>query len=281
MTQHSGTASVLSIMHELQQLREKVYIYSEKNRELAKALTAVKQELSKTRVAHSTAFSNKVIQWMESSCKPIAMNHQAVQCCIETSDEDSRPLSKNKASELRKQHSSIQSGEVNGVQCSELQRFPRLALAKSRKATVRANEMVEDVEHHKGGKDTIPIDFKSDELKGCPVTLTSQSSGPPFNQVQTSEQTSLKRRLRQRDSSISYIEPKLNTKLRRGDYYGLGKRTGRAESVLNLRHFYALPTFEQQCSPFRSRRRLINRISYEEPKLNRKLRQGDKFTFVS
>ncbi|KAG6975721.1 hypothetical protein JG688_00002080 [Phytophthora aleatoria] len=88
---------------------------------------------------------------------------------------------------------------------------------------------------------------------------------------------------------MSYVEPKLNMKLRRGDYYGLGKRRGepipRPPTVSTTprmisgtrctKSSFVPARFGQQCSPFRSRRstRPIKRISYEEPKLNTKLRQ--------
>ncbi|KUF90531.1 Calcium/calmodulin-dependent protein kinase type 1 [Phytophthora nicotianae] len=200
MTQPSGGTRALSIMQELRQLRGKVCMFSEKNRELAKALTTTKQELTKDRAAKSTVFSDKV-------------QDKATQCNFEDLDKGARAILEN-------------------------------------------------------------THFEPD---------------PPLSPVRNCRSTysaGVKWRLRQRDTDMSYVEPKLNTKLRRGDYYGLGNRTGqtiprpstpRMISGTRCTKSACVPRrFGHQRSPFRSRRstRPIKRISYKEPKLNTKLRQN-------
>ncbi|GAB9465426.1 unnamed protein product [Globisporangium polare] len=108
----------------------------------------------------------------------------------------------------------------------------------------------------------------------------------PLRNERRSPQLDLRRRLRHRDQSVSYVEPKLNVKVRQGDYYGLLKRastsnktnqrsplrshvksTGRAEFIITI--------FGQQRSPFQRRAsRHARQISYVEPKLSTKLRQA-------
>ncbi|DAZ96083.1 TPA: hypothetical protein N0F65_005861 [Lagenidium giganteum] len=88
----------------------------------------------------------------------------------------------------------------------------------------------------------------------------------------------MRRKLRQRDQEMTYIEPKINTKIRQGDYHGLVRR-----SQLNVQHLRlgarkntshrrcALP---QLATPFEKRTlRRTRPKSYIEPKLNTKLRQ--------
>lgn len=119
------------------------------------------------------------------------------------------------------------------------------------------------------------------------------------------------RQLRQRNHVISYVEPKLNVKIRQvrtrvyiwkrggirfkcvgrfshqGDYYGLMKRACAAQRP--KQRFCAMPSIQQSrvseyviavrsphnSTPQQSQRitRRLKRISYVEPKLNAKLRQ--------
>uniref|UniRef100_M4BQ42 Uncharacterized protein n=1 Tax=Hyaloperonospora arabidopsidis (strain Emoy2) TaxID=559515 RepID=M4BQ42_HYAAE len=58
MTQHS-VARAYSIIQEVQELRDKARKLSERNAELAKALTLTRQELTKARTAQNAVFSGK------------------------------------------------------------------------------------------------------------------------------------------------------------------------------------------------------------------------------
>ncbi|GLD99198.1 hypothetical protein PINS_up007916 [Pythium insidiosum] len=76
------------------------------------------------------------------------------------------------------------------------------------------------------------------------------------------------RRLRARDPELSFVEPKLNTKIRRGDYYGLLKRSSLKHSE---RPIASDSSGDEGYRRFT--RRPVKRISYVLPKLNTKLRQ--------
>uniref|UniRef100_M4BQ41 Shugoshin C-terminal domain-containing protein n=1 Tax=Hyaloperonospora arabidopsidis (strain Emoy2) TaxID=559515 RepID=M4BQ41_HYAAE len=125
-----------------------------------------------------------------------------------------------------------------------------------------------------------------------------QTFSSPVTSCSSSRRTkvALTKRLRQRGTTVSYVEPKLNTKLRRGDYYGLGKQIMQSNKHrCRSKHCAGADTrctgaasrpnsFNQQFSPFHRRRamRSVTRgVSYAEPKLNTKLRRGDKFTFTT
>ncbi|KAF4030506.1 Shugoshin C terminus [Phytophthora infestans] len=290
MTQDNSGARALSIMQELRQLREKVGVYSDKNRELAKALTVTKQELTKARVAKSTVFSDKVVEWMEARHKP-AVHDKATQCNFEDLDhasigkmqlEPDPPLSPFRSCRsIPMPHS-----EPRTLFATTSRRDP---MAFERPTTIAENESSGESD------DAGALICKKTGPEGVPGTSSFQSTVVSFNTAssnRTGSQAGVKRRLRQRDANMSYVEPNLNTKLRRGDYYGLGKRasqtitrpsTPRINSGTRCNKSPFVPgRFGQQRSPFRSRRsrRRIKRISYTEPKLNIKLRQGDKFTFT-
>ncbi|CAH0481891.1 unnamed protein product [Peronospora belbahrii] len=270
MTQHS-IARVYGIMQELQQMREKTCKLSAKNSELAKALTTTKQELTKAREAQSAVFTNKVLEWMEARHRPVEVQHQAIQCSFEEYD---------------RIHLHTYASKMN----AQLERDPPLPPCHSsgqmQNLCVRSSSAVKSMMlQTEDGKNVAGSETK-DNGKQLRRTLSSS----PGDLMQTNTQAGVVKRLRQRDASVSYVEPKLNTKLRRGDYYGLGKRTNQTKHtrriakrrvVSGLRRTNA--GFGQQFSPFRSRTtgRSVQRISYAEPKLNTKLRQGDKFTFTT
>ncbi|CAH0517315.1 unnamed protein product [Peronospora belbahrii] len=288
MTQHS-IARVYGIMQELQQMREKTCKLSAKNSELAKALTTTKQELTKAREAQSAVFTNKVLEWMEARHRPVEVQHQAIQCSFEEYD---------------RIHLHTYASKMN----AQLERDPPLPPCHSsgqmQNLCVRSSSavksmmlQVDSIEFEKNqATDTVDC-FTEDgknvagsETKDNGKQLRRTLSSSPGDLMQTNTQAGVVKRLRQRDASVSYVEPKLNTKLRRGDYYGLGKRTNQTKHtrriakrrvVSGLRRTNA--GFGQQFSPFRSRTtgRSVQRISYAEPKLNTKLRQGDKFTFTT
>ncbi|RLN51502.1 hypothetical protein BBJ29_002252 [Phytophthora kernoviae] len=82
MANGRSVAHVYSIMEELQQLRGKVSTLSEKNRQLAKALNTAKQEVVKAKVTQNAVFSDKVVEWMETRFKPGGVRDQSTQCTI-------------------------------------------------------------------------------------------------------------------------------------------------------------------------------------------------------
>ncbi|CAI5702446.1 unnamed protein product [Peronospora effusa] len=305
MTQHN-IARVYSVMQELQQLRDKNSKLSEKNVELAKALTATKQELTKARAAQKAVFSDKVLEWMEARHKPVEVQHQAIQCSFEELDrthihtcasedmeqlEPDSPLSPCHDSDRMQTLSSRSSSAIKPTMF-EIDLNENKAtdpFTKDNAYAVGSEAKDDDIITNRvaDSKNSIAQDvdigWLDDQAMQRQRTLRS-----PVDLEQTSLQTGVMKRLRQRDASVSYVEPKLNVKLRRGDYYGLGKRTSQpntmcrkakhratmSESRRSNAAFVSSP-FGQQFSPFRRRRpgRSVQRISYAEPKLNTKLRQ--------
>ncbi|CAI5743227.1 unnamed protein product [Peronospora destructor] len=255
MTQHS-VARVYSVMQELQQLRDKNRKLSEKNVELAKALTATKQELTKARVAQKAVFSDKVLEWMEARHKPvegktyIRSSSAAKPVIFEI---DPMGFEQDKATDSFTKDNAY----AVGSKAKDDGYIPN-RVADSR------NSIAQDVD----------VAWLGHEAMQRQRTMFS-----PVDSKQTSLQ-----RLRQRDASVSYVEPKLNVKLRRGDYYGLGKRISQPKNTCRMAKHregskprrsnaaFSSSPFGQQFSPFR-RRRPVQRISYAEPKLNTKLRQ--------
>ncbi|ETP49376.1 hypothetical protein F442_05068 [Phytophthora nicotianae P10297] len=281
MTQPSGGTRALSIMQELRQLRGKVCMFSEKNRELAKALTTTKQELTKARAAKSTVFSDKVVEWMEARYKLAEVQDKATQCNFEDLDKGARAILENTHFEPDPPLSPVRN-------CRSTYSEPRVLLAATYpRASVALEQpmIIEENETSAESKDAMATISKTSRRNSVTTANVVSTNHVTTSSKRTGSQAGVKRRLRQRDTDMSYVEPKLNTKLRRGDYYGLGNRTGqtiprpstpRMISGTRCTKSACVPRrFGHQRSPFRSRRstRPIKRISYKEPKLNTKLRQ--------
>ncbi|KAG1709019.1 hypothetical protein DVH05_022650 [Phytophthora capsici] len=292
MAQLSGSARVLSVMQELRQLRDKVCILSEKNRSLAKALTGAKQELTKARAAQTAMFSDK--EWMETRRRPAeggltwsfnvaqfntalfnAVSRAHAELSLIPSLNRSRHIPHFGAKELY--------NHVN--RCDQTPRMPTSPVLYTRAPPIFActkviDRAVEENASTLASDTTKVVPANSSRKKHQHVNSSSERAG---------YQAGMKRRLRQRDTIMSYAEPKLNTKLRRGDYYGLGRqpihRPPKPRAISGPRGAKSaiVPARFGQRSPFRGRptTRASKRISYVEPKLNTKLRQGDKFTFTT
>ncbi|KAL3667160.1 hypothetical protein V7S43_008097 [Phytophthora oleae] len=285
MAQPSGTARVLSVMQELRQLRDKVCTLSEKNRALAKALTGAKQELTKARAAQSAVFSNKVTEWMESRRKPTEVQHRSIQCNLEELDEDTcasvGTTRLEPEPELEPSYSPFW-GERAIRPSQSTPRVPTSAVFYKRAPAIFARTKVIG----RAIEESASTEENDEDVTKTVATTDSTGNSRQYTRVNSSSeragsQAGVKRRLRQRDTSMSYVEPKLNTKLRRGDYYGLGKRPihrppkPRVISGPRGAKSAIVPARFGQCSPFRGKptTRTAKRVSYVEPKLNTKLRQ--------
>ncbi|KAG6602906.1 calcium calmodulin dependent protein kinase 4 [Phytophthora cinnamomi] len=309
MEQGTSTARAFSVMQELQQLRDKVGSLSEKNRHLAKALTATKQELTKARAAQTAVFSNKVVEWMEARCKPVEVRHQATQCGFEELYRGTREFVEDMHLEPEPPLSPRRIDRA--VQKSSRMPSPLKTYANTvKQRTTIGRDVTQEREDSEDDDSSIgeTVNHSADHESKPNSTATAAQDArsaqvaqyhaklSPYVDARSNSQSGAPRRLRRRDASVSYVEPKLNTKLRRGDSYGLDKRTGQPGKSYHHRPpthrviseprratsaFVPAP-FGQQPSPFRRRTsRPIQRVSYAEPKLNTKLRQGDKFTFTT
>ncbi|KAH7484848.1 hypothetical protein PRIC1_004166 [Phytophthora ramorum] len=272
MVQGDSIARVYSVMQESQQLREKNCALSEKNRQLAKALTKAKQELTKARVAQNTAFSDKVAEWMHARCKPVGVQHQATQCSFAEFEQGTCVSMENLPPEPDPPLSPQQNDGATQTCCPD-SRVP--------------SPICEDVtvEYEAAIEDNSTPSTTTNLIGQAGIHVGSESPQNSRSDPDSGRSSSQARRLRHRDAGISYVEPKLNTKLRQGDYYGLGKRTGQ-QSYRHRppKHRVVSEPLRAALSGQQCRRRImqrVQRVSYAEPKLNTKLRQGDKFTFTT
>ncbi|KAG7386188.1 hypothetical protein PHYPSEUDO_000509 [Phytophthora pseudosyringae] len=298
MAQRNGSARVLSVMQELRQLRDKVCMLSDKNRELAKALTTTKQELTKARAAQSAVFSDKVVKWMEARYKPVggktAMLVQAIQCSFEELDRGTCVSVERTELEPEPPLSPLRNGGADRTLHLE-PRVPspfamheRVSMAVVREKTTNTMA-VEEKEYTPGSGDAVATISDDNGVGTISTADLSESDHQctrlPHIDSGSGSQAGVKRRLRQRDTVMSYVEPQLNTKLRRGDDYGLGKRAGQPKPRLidgprRAKSAFVPTRFgqQQERSPFGGRRtsRPVKRVSYAEPKLSTKLRQDQE-----
>ncbi|POM68165.1 Calcium/calmodulin-dependent protein kinase, partial [Phytophthora palmivora] len=214
----------------------------------------LRKHLDAARTAQNAVFSNKVVEWMETQYKAVQVRHQATQCNL--GELDCRY-------ELPSTSTNTTSLVHNKTVMTTINEYDATERMYDTKATTSANN----------------------RARSMPRTEFSRS-----NMLSPRTDSSLERmgsQLRQRDTGMSYVEPKLNTKLRRGDYYGLGKRTGMPNKIrrspkarmisgpLRAKSPFVPALFEQQCGNSVRRRttRAVKHVSYTEPKLNTKLRQ--------
>ncbi|KAL4158472.1 hypothetical protein PRNP1_004248 [Phytophthora ramorum] len=302
MVQGDSIARVYSVMQESQQLREKNCALSEKNRQLAKALTKAKQELTKARVAQNTAFSDKVAEWMHARCKPVegkkwtyvrarttwiltglfavgAVQHQATQCSFAEFEQGTCVSMDNLPPEPDPPRPPQQNDGATQTFCPD-SRVPSPICED-----VNSDEDEGTVEYEAAIEDNSKPSTTTNLIGQAGIHVGSESPQNSRSDPDSGRSSSQARRLRYRDAGISYVEPKLNTKLRQGDYYGLGKRTGQ-QSYRHRppKHRVVSEPLRAALSGQQCRRRImqrVQRVSYAEPKLNTKLRQGDKFTFTT
>ncbi|KAK1946144.1 hypothetical protein P3T76_003192 [Phytophthora citrophthora] len=259
MTQPSGSARVLSVIQELRQLRDKVCILSEKNRALAKALcvaspfrcslwqTGVKQELTKARAAQTAMFSDKV-------------QHRSIQCNIKELDQDTcATVGANLEPEPEPEPSYSPCWSARAIRLS--QSTPRVsvsAVSYNRAPAIFACTKVIDRAIEENAS---TVESGDEDMTKAVAMTDSTTNNRQYAYVRVSfddrltatELTRVKRQLRQRDTNMSYAEPKLNTKLRR-----LTLSTGR---LLWLRQSSDSPIAEALRNFWISRREVGDRTS--------------------
>ncbi|POM78043.1 Calcium/calmodulin-dependent protein kinase, partial [Phytophthora palmivora] len=269
MTQRNGTTRVFGVMQELQQLRTKVSTLSEKNRELAKALTTTKQELTKARTAQNAVFSNKVVEWMETQYKAVQVQHQATQCNL--GELDCRyELSSTATTTTSLVHNKTVMTTINEYDATE-------RMYDTTSANIRARSMPR-TEFSRSNM-LSPHADSSLERMGSQVCFST--SVQLLLLTGWYEETAASTRYRHvvRRAQAKHETP--------ANYYGLGKRTGKQNKIrrspkarmisgpLRAKSSFVPALFEQQCGNSVRRRttRAVKHVSYTEPKLNTKLRQ--------
>lgn len=285
---------VYGVMEELQQLREAVDALTEKNRDLAKQLNVSKMELARERKQYNAFIiaQARALVLTQTKRKPVTCS-VAVQC-------DPPPSMSIDDSPVGEAPNLVEGDRTPPRMSWSVFTSPQQSLSPRFK-TVRRGLPTEGPMDDAAMAEAHDIDMSSDSSRRSQVSpseagmnqhgLTSRAgvSSPRSNFLpQRSWQ------LRRRNRELSYVEPPLNRKIRRGDYYGLLRRSRLATT---LRHKPTRP------SPIRSGpeptisedhatgdaalvtvppRAVRQRpaISYAPPKLNTKLRQGDKHTFM-
>ncbi|TMW62513.1 hypothetical protein Poli38472_005131 [Pythium oligandrum] len=279
----SSIGYVYGVMAEVERLRADVGVLTEKNQQLAKELNVTKMELARVRKAQTIELGGKVASWLKARNLVKTVKSQGTQC-----DESGLDISS---------ASDRYTPPATPPTRKSLSTPPRLVRTLSPKVKTVRRELVLITRRPSAGIEQGDVVMRSVSPEKPPCPSTSRFStddlfpSPNFCQTRTKRhQSGPIRRLRRRNRELTYIEPRLNTKIRRGDYYGLLRRSALKHSTSGSTSGHSSPPSVTKSSqtPKRSPETLGRRmtrprqpISYELPKLNTKLRQGDKFTFTT